>query len=155
MTGVRIRPGARADRGFVEELGKHTLPDSVAAFRVATPAPMLDVAFERLLRFVYDQDHGFFIAEIEGRRAGFVLTIEAMPDEVTLIPQAFVAYMAVDPSFRRAGVAAALLAHAEEAARALGMPYMALMVTEENQAARRLYESAGYFTERRLLCKIL
>jgi ribosomal protein S18 acetylase RimI-like enzyme len=32
---------------------------------------------------------------------------------------------------------------------------MALMVTEENEAARRLYEHAGYRTERRLLCKPL
>jgi ribosomal protein S18 acetylase RimI-like enzyme len=32
---------------------------------------------------------------------------------------------------------------------------MALMVTEENAAARRLYERAGYRTERRLLCKAL
>jgi ribosomal protein S18 acetylase RimI-like enzyme len=29
------------------------------------------------------------------------------------------------------------------------------MVTEENDAARRLYERAGYRTERRLLCKPL
>ena len=32
---------------------------------------------------------------------------------------------------------------------------MALMVTEENAAARALYERAGYRTERRLLCKTL
>jgi ribosomal protein S18 acetylase RimI-like enzyme len=32
---------------------------------------------------------------------------------------------------------------------------MALMVTEENEAARRLYKSRGYRTERRLLCKPL
>jgi ribosomal protein S18 acetylase RimI-like enzyme len=32
---------------------------------------------------------------------------------------------------------------------------MALMVTEENERGRRLYERAGYRTERRLLCKPL
>jgi ribosomal protein S18 acetylase RimI-like enzyme len=32
---------------------------------------------------------------------------------------------------------------------------MALMVSEENEAARRLYERDGYRTERRLLCKLL
>jgi len=35
------------------------------------------------------------------------------------------------------------------------LPYMSLMVTEENEAARALYERAGYVTERRLLSKPL
>jgi len=154
MSDVRIRPGTSDDREFVEHLGKRTLVDSVAAWRHSSP-PMLDVAFERLLTFVYDQPHHFFIAELTGKRAGFILTISSLPDEVTLEPQAFIAYMSVEPGMRRAGVAAELLRHTEQSARDLGMPYIALMVTEENEAARRLYESAGYITERRLLSKIL
>ena len=154
MSEIRIRPGTDSDREFVEHLGKRTLVDSVAAWRHSSP-PMLDVAFERLLTFVYDQGHHFFIAELDGKRAGFVLTIDSLPDEVTLVPQAFIAYMGVEPHMRRAGVAAALLQRAEQCARDLGLPYIALMVTEENEAARNLYESAGYITERRLLCKIL
>ena len=154
MSELRIRPGLPADRAFVQDLGTRTIVDSVAAFRFST-APMLEVAFERLLRFVYDQRHQFFVAELAEKRAGFLLSLESMPDEVTLIPQSFVAYMAVEPQSRRAGVATELLKIAEAGARELGMPYMTLMVTEENAAARRLYESAGYITERRLLCKIL
>ncbi len=69
--------------------------------------------------------------------------------------QGFVAYMAVDPQQRRFGVGSALLAAAEDEARRRGLPYMALMVTEENEAARRLYRRSGYRTERRLLCKPL
>jgi ribosomal protein S18 acetylase RimI-like enzyme len=154
MSEIRIRPGTDSDREFVEHLGKRTLVDSVAAWRQSSP-PMLDVAFERLLAFVYDQGHHFFIAELDGKRAGFVLTIDSLPDEVTLVPQTFIAYMGVEPELRRAGVAAALLGRTEQTARERGMPYIALMVTEENEAARKLYESAGYITERRLLCKIL
>jgi len=154
MNQLRIRPGTSGDRAFVEHLGKRTLVDSVSAWRHSSP-PTLDVAFERLLGFVYDQPHHFFIAEVGGRRAGFVLTISSMPDEVTLVPQAFIAYMGVEPEMRRAGIAGELLKHTEQSARDLGMPYIALMVTEENEAARKLYESAGYITERRLLCKIL
>ena len=56
---------------------------------------------------------------------------------------------------RRGGVGSALLERAEDEARKRGAPYMALMVTEENAAARALYERAGYLTERRLLCKAL
>ena len=81
--------------------------------------------------------------------------LDDLPDEVTLLPQAFVAYMAVEPGVRRDGVGTALLAAAEDEARRRGLPYMALMVTEENAAARRLYERGGYRTERRLLCKPL
>ncbi|MBC5815375.1 MAG: GNAT family N-acetyltransferase [Candidatus Eremiobacteraeota bacterium] len=154
MSEIRIRPGTSGDREFVEHLGKRTLVDSVAAWRHSSP-PMLDIAFERLLTFVYDQPHHFLIAELDGKRAGFVLTIHSLPDEVTLAPQAFIAYMSVEPDMRRAGVAAELLKHTERAARDLAMPYIALMVTEENEAARNLYESAGFITERRLLCKIL
>ncbi len=53
------------------------------------------------------------------------------------------------------GIGAALAAAAEDEARKRGLSYIALMVTEENRAARDLYERAGYVTERRLLCKIL
>ena len=84
-----------------------------------------------------------------------MLLIEDLPDEVTALPQAFVAYMAVEPHARRRGVAAKLLAAAEEAARERGLSHLALMVTEENGPARELYAQAGYATERRLLCKAL
>ena len=63
--------------------------------------------------------------------------------------------MAVKPERRGAGIGTALLAAAEDEARRCGLPYMALMVTEENAVARRLYERAGYQTERHLLCKAL
>jgi ribosomal protein S18 acetylase RimI-like enzyme len=53
------------------------------------------------------------------------------------------------------GIAAHLLAAAEDEARVRGLEYLALMVTEENAAARELYAQAGYVTERRLLCKPL
>jgi len=83
------------------------------------------------------------------------LMLDQLPDEVTSLPQGFVAYMAVEPEARRSGVARALLAAAEDEAKRRSLPYMALMVTEENAAARALYEDAGYRTERRLLCKEL
>jgi ribosomal protein S18 acetylase RimI-like enzyme len=63
--------------------------------------------------------------------------------------------MAVEPALRGAGIGAALLMRAEHEARLRGAPYMALMVTEENAGARKLYERAGYVVERRLLCKTL
>ncbi len=151
---VSIRQGRAADRAFVEELGKRTLLDSVAAFRYRNQS-MIEVSYERLLEIVFGQSHIFLIAEDAARPAGFALMLDTLPDEVTLMPQGFIAYMAVEPDLRRRGAAARLLGALEDEARARGLPYMGLMVTEENSAALALYQDAGYLTERRLMCKSL
>jgi ribosomal protein S18 acetylase RimI-like enzyme len=44
---------------------------------------------------------------------------------------------------------------AEAAARAAGLTYISLMVTEENRAARALYDRTGFLTERRMMTKRL
>ena len=138
----------------MEDLGKRTIGDSVAQFRYANGS-LLEASYDGLLDFVFRQSHVLFVAELRGERAGFVLMLDTMPDEVTRMPQGFIAYMAVEPSARRSGIASRLLAAAEDEARRRGLPYMGLMVTEDNAAARAIYERAGYVTERRLLCKPL
>ena len=150
-----LRRGDENDRAFVTELGRRTVLSSVSASR--DPASdAVEASFERLLDFAFDRGYVLFVAEddLDGP-IGFVLMLDDVPDEVTGDAQGFVAYMAVDPDARRRGVGAALLDAAERAARERGLPYMSLMVTEENEAARELYAQAGYRTERRLLCKPL
>jgi ribosomal protein S18 acetylase RimI-like enzyme len=151
---ILVREGRIEDRSFVKQLGKRTMGDSVAQFRIYNDS-MLEASYEGLLDFVFKQTHVLFIAERGGRRAGFILMLDTMPDEVTRMPQGFVAYMAVEPLERRYGIGSRLLSAAEDEARRRGLPYMGLMVTEDNAAARALYERAGYVTERRLLCKPL
>jgi ribosomal protein S18 acetylase RimI-like enzyme len=153
-SGATVREGHVEDRRFVEDLGKRTLGDSVAAFRFANQA-LLEASFDGLLEFVYREPHVTFVAERDGVPVGFLLLLTAMPDEVTRTPQGFIAYMAVEPSARGNGIAGRLLSAAEDEARKRGLPYMGLMVTDDNAAARAVYERAGYFTERRLLCKPL
>ncbi len=143
-----------ADRAFVRELGRRCAISSVGSMRRASEAAVR-AAFDRLCDVVYDQSHVALIAQRAGRRVGFLLLLDELPDEVTALSQGFVAYMAVEPECRRSGVGAALLAAAEDEARRRGLPYMALMVTEDNAGARRLYDRGGYRTERRLLCKPL
>jgi len=152
--GLNVRPAVAADRAFIEELGMRTLGSSVATFRRA-PAAMVRVSYERLLEIVFGQSHVGLIAERDGVPVGFLLMLDELPDEVTAMPQGFIAYTAVEPDARRAGVGRALLDAAEDEAKKRALPYMGLMVTEENAAARALYEGAGYRTERRLLCKEL
>jgi ribosomal protein S18 acetylase RimI-like enzyme len=130
------------------------MSDSVAQFRYVNGA-MLEASYDGLLDFVFRQSHVLLIAEEQQQQAGFILMLDTMPDEVTRMPQGFVAYMAVEPSYRGRGIGSRLLAAAEDEARRRGLPYMGLMVTEDNAAARALYERAGYLTERRLLCKPL
>jgi ribosomal protein S18 acetylase RimI-like enzyme len=157
---LRVRVGERAgaaaaeDRAFVRELGRRSAMTSVASLRRTTESAVRG-AFDRLCDIVEEQSHVVLVAELDRTRVGFLLLLDALPDEVTLLPQGFIAYMAVEPRCRRRGVGGALLAAAEDEAKARGLPYMALMVTEENEAARRLYEGRAYRTERRLLCKPL
>lgn len=156
MTGTtRLRAGGAADRPFALDLGRRTVVDSVSALREA-PAPFVESSYERLVEFAFERSYVLLIAEndLEGR-VGFLLMLDEMPDEVTGLPQGFVAYMAVEPDARRHGIATQLLAAAEDAARVRGLPYVALMVTEDNAPAREFYAHAGYTTERRLLCKRL
>ncbi len=127
---------------------------SVASVRPA-PETAVRVAFERLCDLVEGQSHAMLIAQRGTTRIGFLLLLDSLPDEVTLMPQGFLAYTAVEPGCRRRGVGSALLAAAEDEARRRGLPYMSLMVTDENVAARALYDDHGYLTERRLLCKPL
>jgi ribosomal protein S18 acetylase RimI-like enzyme len=149
-----VRLGTAQDRAYVADLGKRTVMDSVAAFR---PAPERQVfrALDRLYESIDAQSHMTLIAEFEGKQCGFVLFLDELPDEVTFLPQGVIAYMAVEPAVRRRGVGAALLSAAEDEARERGLPFMSLMVTEDNVPARELYERAGYLTERRLMSKAL
>ena len=128
--------------------------DSVSALRHPQPLDVLD-NFDRLIRIVDRHDHVALIAQDAGEPVGFLLMVQSLPDEVTGQDQAFVAYMAVERNRRGGGIGAALLSAAEDEARKRGLPYIALMVTEENASARALYDRAGYMTERRLLCKML
>jgi ribosomal protein S18 acetylase RimI-like enzyme len=56
----------------------------------------------------------------------------------------YVNVLATFPEFRRKGIGAALLAIAERRARQAGAPSLSVIVASWNDAAARLYASAGY-----------
>ena len=151
---VEVRRGERDDRAFVRDLGRSSSTSSISPVREARLDDVMD-AFDHLAQFVYGRRHDLLIAEEHGSPVGFLLLLLDIPDEVTLAPQAFVAYMAVEPAARGRGVGRALLDAAETHARAEGLPHISLMVTDENAPARALYGGAGYLTERRRLSKPL
>jgi len=147
-----IRDGSIGDIPFVLDLGRRTIADSRSAYRPAADEA-LEASYERLIDTVRMQEHVLLIAQAELAPIGFLILVTDLPDEVTMMAQGFVAYMAVEPDARGRGVGSALLSAAEAAARKRGLSHIALMVTEGNSAARELYAQAGFGTERRLLCK--
>jgi ribosomal protein S18 acetylase RimI-like enzyme len=76
-----------------------------------------------------------------------MLKVAAMGERIPFEPPADSLYidgLTTDPAFRRRGVARALLGAADERARALGLPAVALDTGESNTGARALYEGYGY-----------
>jgi ribosomal protein S18 acetylase RimI-like enzyme len=151
---IRLGDGGGRDRDFVLDLGRRVAATSISALRPA-PLALVELAYERLLGFIFGHQYDLLIAGDEQRSLGFLILLRDLPDEVTATEQAFVAYMAVEPAAQRQGIGAALLAGAEDLARADGLGFLSLMVTEDNAPARALYARFGLRTERRMLTKAL
>ena len=151
---IAVRMGNARDRDFVLDLGRRVAATSLSAIRPA-PLALVELAYERLIGYIFGHQYDLLIATDSRRPCGFLLLLRDLPDEVTTTEQAFVAYMAVEPEFRRCGIGAALLSGAEELARGGGLAFLSLMVTEDNRAARRLYEGFGMQTERRMMTKAI
>ncbi len=151
---LMVRRASVDDRAFVRDLGRRVSVTSVSSLRTGSPQ-LVEEAYERLVDYVLTRDHAILIASERDVSLGFAMVVFDLPEEVTLADQAFVAYMAVEPAMQRRGVGRALLDALETLTRERGIPHLSLMVTDENIAARQLYERAGFVTERRLVTKAL
>jgi ribosomal-protein-alanine N-acetyltransferase len=103
----------------------------------------LPFRFDRALmrKLIANPNSATWIAEEEQKLAGFVIV------DWATVPKGTVAYIQtieVHPGSRRRGIAAELLNHAEDSARAAGATAIWLHVDVENSAAIRLYESRSY-----------
>jgi ribosomal protein S18 acetylase RimI-like enzyme len=97
--------------------------------------------------FSYDSPAGsHLVAEVEGRLVGYLRLkpATALPENAHVFG---VFGLAVVPDGRRRGVATALLAAAEEHARARGARKLSLRVLSTNKGAQRLYERLGFQRE--------
>eukprot|EP00049_Salpingoeca_infusionum_P018055 m.355541 g.355541 ORF g.355541 m.355541 type:complete len:198 (-) comp17275_c0_seq1:401-994(-) len=61
--------------------------------------------------------------------------------------EAYIDWVGVNPDYRGKGIGSALLAWADETARAAGCQTITLDVVTRNEAARRLYERKGYVVQ--------
>ena len=99
-----------------------------ASFTFA-PRPWTEAEFESLLNSpnvkVFQRTGGFAIFRFAG-------------------PEAELLTIAVDPAFRRQGIAKELMSAGHESAKLAGVKEVFLEVSEENSAAKSLYEQIGY-----------
>lgn len=89
------------------------------------------------------------IAQLLDSPGGFALMVEGADPMGFILCRAIageaeILTIAVDPAFRRKGLARALVEAAAAAARLAGAEAMFLEVADDNAAALRLYEAAGF-----------
>jgi ribosomal protein S18 acetylase RimI-like enzyme len=89
------------------------------------------------------EDPSIFVAEIDGAVAGFI-HVRSLEDYYRRRKHGHVADLVVAQTHEGQGIATALLAKAEEWARAQGYDWMTLNVFEQNVRAERLYQKLGY-----------
>lgn len=143
MTAVTIRPATPVDAELLLPL--------VQAYRVfyqQPPDPQREREFiERHLR---ERTSTIYLAEVGGRAAGFMQLFKSY-STVHLCGSWILEDLFVDPVWRKAGVATALLDRALEHARSDGAGGMFLETAYDNTAAQALYEKAGWVREGRFI----
>lgn len=107
--------------------------------RLDPPSGALDETLEKLVATAFLPDRGITLAYVNGEAVG-ALRWEVHPQRLHL----YVGRVAVLPTFRRQGIASALMGWAEGHARALGLPAVQFGVRLQAPDNIRFYEHLGY-----------
>lgn len=105
------------------------------------PYPFADT-LETLERLLQDAGHGVFVAELDGRIAGYIHLQEYQT--LYFAPMKNILCLAVFPEYRRQGVGSALLAAGEAWAKETGAAGIRLDSGAERLPAHACYEKSGY-----------
>src|SRR5579885_177693 len=100
-----------------------------------------------LLDTCQKQSGQLFVAEIDGRIAGFVCVwLEREPESylTSLALYAYISDLVVLPAYRRQGLGSALLAQAETFAAQQGVRALRITVLARNEGAKEVYHRAGF-----------
>jgi ribosomal protein S18 acetylase RimI-like enzyme len=127
-----IRPATAEDAALIGEL----LHDFNVEFEEPTP-PADELA--RRIAALLSTDTDVLLADTVG-----LAVLRFQPSIWTANLECYLAELYVRPEHRGAGIGEALLAAALEHARSRGADYMHLGTTEDDVAARHLYEKLGF-----------
>lgn len=125
---------------------------------VFQPGPVPMLTQHEYWQLVGRNDRRLIGAFVEEQLAGFVLVKRVKSEPHPLFRSkvsCHISKVIVDPGFRRRGLAQQLLAAAETWAKEQGSETVTLTVFEFNESARSLYETCGYDTQSRAMCKRL
>lgn len=143
---MRIRLAVQNDITAVIELLRRIVPSMRASGNL-----QWDEHYPAAAVFEHDvEQRQLWVAETEGAFAGMVaITTGREPDYGHAgwdvgEDGVMVHRLAVDPEFRGAGLAAALMQKAEEVAAERGLPAVRTDTSVENEAAQRLFLKLGY-----------
>jgi GNAT superfamily N-acetyltransferase len=143
-----IRPYTGRDRAFVTGLYRLSLTDIQRKVPgLAIPPGFAGMYLPKLIRRAQAKGGCLRIAELDGKRAGFVAVhpkTDPAPWDVTEGRFGLVMELHVQPKFQRRGIGRALLRDAESFCRDAGFDWITLGVFPANPGARRFYESVGY-----------
>ncbi|MDG2527567.1 GNAT family N-acetyltransferase [Caulobacter endophyticus] len=148
MSAIAIRPAVDTDISALVALNA-----SVQALHAALSPkifkPAVDpVALAAFLRGMLDQHaHRLLLAQVDGAAAGYGWAeVQNRPETPFALARRrlYLHHLAVDPAFRRRGIAAALLAALESEARALGLETVVLDAWADNAGAQAFFAAAGY-----------
>lgn len=152
---ISVRLARNDDSSFIETLGMQTAHATLSQVR-AISRDVAEQAYQRLAVFCRQRAGTVtLIAEAEGARAGFLILLTDMPDDITHAPAGFIAYLAVIADQRGSGVGRALVQAAVAEGQRRKLTHISLMVSADNGAARSLYESEHFMHERILMTRPL
>ncbi len=153
--GISVRVARGDDRAFIDELGAQTALATISPVRPVSNEGAMR-AYRRMAEFCRRREGTVtLIAERDSQRAGFLMLITDIPDDVTQLEQGFVAYVAVAEGQRRHGVGRALLLAAVSECKRRDLPHLSLMVSSNNAFARSLYADEAFVEERILMTRAL
>ena len=127
-----------------QELTESFVPSTVKlAFKIFKPTKPVD--YNQALADFTSTDTKCFIATENNETVGFV-TLNVFKPLFTDFPKAHIAWIAVDESQRRKGIAKILLQMAEQYCKSQGCKYVDLSsrISLERTAAHALYNSFGF-----------
>lgn len=146
---IHVRRAAAADAKALAELAARTFADAFGDSNTAEDMALhLTTKYSEAIQGaeIADPDIDSLIAEVGGTMAGFaqVRSGEA-PESVTLDEPVELWRFYVDRSWHGRGVAQALMAAVDEAARERGADSVWLSVWEHNPRAQAFYSKCGFF----------